>query len=288
MNVGETRSYPSLLHGYALPTGRYFLIAEGTVDAGTEPNRVSFTRILEVVVRAGTESELRDAFQPYLDDYRGSDPDRRARALDAILEMAPGVLEATIVPHASVRVSAIDALTMIGSLTARDQLRRISQQPGDHDLATHAALALARLGDAKAVDVLAKVLHDADDQHVQIDAVRGLANIGGDKAVRALLAEDTRQPGIMRWVITAALGNTKSALAVTALINRLSDEEVPLSVICDALMDMTRHRWCDATWDKKILRRQWTRWWKANSRKVGLFNAADGCPALPELLPRIQ
>jgi hypothetical protein len=120
-----------------------------------------------------------------------------------------------------------------------------------------------------------------------MDAVIEMAPAFLEDVIASQHRGDSNQPGIVRWVITVALANTKSALAVNALINRLDDPEVPLETICNALMDLTRYRWCDVTWEKS-LRRGWTQWWKTNGRKVRLFSAADGCPNFPELLPQIR
>jgi PBS lyase HEAT-like repeat len=150
--------------------------------------------------------------------------------------------------------------------------------------------AVARIGRREDLDFLNRVLHHGSDQD-RMYAALGLGKIGGDPAVRALVDADEHQPEIVRWVITNALGNTKSALAVDALIKRVGKSSLPLELTCDALMDLTRHRWCaDPPWDddENVLRRRWTRWWKANRRNVRLSSAADGCPNFPELLPQVR
>jgi len=283
-----------------LSAGTYQVIAEGSVDIRREPldrrlynetvQPVSFIHILEVVIRTGSETELLQAFAPYVAESRDSDRERGGRATNAIVEMAPPFLEHIIAALLPSSVRAIDALTVMGSRQASEDLKAV-YKPSDENWQWNDVLrAAARIGRREDVDFLNRVLHHGTDPD-RMYAALGLGKIGGDAAVRALVDGDEQQPETVRWVITNALGNTKSALAVDALIKRGGKSLVPLELTCDALMDLTRHQWCaDPPWkdDEKVLRRRWTRWWKANARKVRLFSAADACPKFPELLPQIE
>jgi hypothetical protein len=299
LRPGDHFAYESLLRGYALSAGTYEVIAEGSIDIGRESmdrrsynerlQPLSFIHILEVVIRAGSETDRIQAFSSYVTDSRDPDPERRGRAFAAIVEMAPPFLEHLIAALAPSSVRAIDALALIGSRQASGDLKAL-YKPSDEDWQWNYVLrAIARIGRREDVDFLNRVLHHGSDQD-RVYAALGLGKIGGDPAVRALVDADEHQPEIVRWVITNALGSTKSALAVDALIKRVGKSPVPLDLTCDALMDLTRRRWCadpPRDDDANVLRRRWTRWWKANARKIPLFRAADGCPNFPELLPQI-
>jgi len=297
VSPGERIGYQSLLRGYALSAGTYELIAEGSVDIRRESmdrrsyngtvQPFSFIHILEVTIRAGSEADLLQAFAPYVAESRDRDPERRERAFDAIVETAPAFLEHIIAGFAPRSVRAIDALAVIGSRQASEHLKAVYDQPANDSQPTYALRAVARIGRREDLDFLNRVLHHAADPMDRMYAALGLGKIGGDEAVRALVDGDEHQPELVRWVITSALGNTKSPLAVDALVNRVGESSLPVSITCDALTDLTRHRWCDDSWDKDVLRRRWKRWSKTNRRNGRLFNAADGCPNFPELLPQI-
>src|SRR5262245_16376847 len=138
LRSGEHVAYESLLRGYALSAGIYEVIAEGSVDIRREPldrglynetvQPVSFIPLVEVVIRAGSETDLRQAFTSYVRESGDSDPERRGRATAAIVEMAPAFLEHIIGGVASSSVGAIDALTVIGSREASEHLKALYEQ----------------------------------------------------------------------------------------------------------------------------------------------------------------
>jgi hypothetical protein len=284
---GETFSHRSVLVGYSVAPGTYQLLADGTVYAG---HVVAFTHILELVVRAGNPSALEQAFAPYVTDSRSPDIGRRSNAIGAIIEMAPAFLEEFIATQASTNLWALDALTRIGSRDARAHLKSIYAQATDDFLRSPALYGVASLAQRDDFDFLNRVLlDDGANQLARTSAALGLGKIGGDDAVLALVEADARVPVNVRRDITVALGTTKSRLAVSALINRLGQPGSDISETCSALTDLTQYQWCDgSTWDENVLRRRWTRWWKANTRKVRLFSAADVCPNFPELLPQVR
>jgi hypothetical protein len=138
LRPGEHVAYESLLRGYALTAGAYEVIAEGSVDIRRESmdrrsyneklQPLSFIHILEVVIRVGSETDLRQAFTSYVTESRGPDTERRGRATAAIVEMAPAFLEHIIGGVAPSSVAAIDALTVIGSREASEHLKALYEQ----------------------------------------------------------------------------------------------------------------------------------------------------------------
>jgi hypothetical protein len=297
----ETFSYRSLVRGYVLSAATYELIASGTIQvrrdaAGGQANNdaeaqtVSFTHVLELVVQTATESDLREAFAPYVADRGSPDAERQSAALDAIVEMAPPFLEEIIATQTSIDSRVIDALAWIGTREARTHLKALyAREPNDLEGAL-AVQAVARLAEREDFDFLNQVLQrNESNESAQEYAALGLGKIGGDEAVRALDAADPTRPEIVRWIITIALGNTRSSRAVDALIERLGQTDADPDLTCGALMNLTRYQWCDDTMKPlTVLRRRWARWWTTNARKVPLFSPADGCPHFPELLPHVR
>jgi hypothetical protein len=104
MKPGQTVSTWYLLKGYNLRAGDYILHASGKAGVQnytTDPVAGQmFESSLKLTVEDATEAQLRQRYAPYVADAEGWDMERRARAREAIAEMAPPFLEKTILSFA--------------------------------------------------------------------------------------------------------------------------------------------------------------------------------------------
>jgi ParB family chromosome partitioning protein len=155
-------------------------------------------------------------------------PEARKYAFELLEKTSPKgsaepLLAALESQHTDVRIGVLERL-------ATSQDRRVAAALGkalesDHDdLRLRAAELLAARKDDRAADVLQGSLR-SDDEAVAARARAALVKLGSAAAVRVLAARFEDQiPDPARIAIVTALGETKSAAAIDALVSRFADE----------------------------------------------------------------
>ena len=277
---GQLTSFRYLLREYDLKPGTHKIVVSGAAAAATVPG-AQFERTLEVGVVQAAPQELERAFAGFVFDADGPNAGRRIEARAAIVESAPPFLEpliARIAAEDQFNDTGIDALRRIASVDSRSHLKGLYQQTADTRRRSFVVEALARIGHRDDADFLASVLNDgAADNQTKRYAALGLGHIGGDQAAGHLQNAWPGADARDRLYIATGLGNTRSRLAVPALIMMFGDS-ADRDSLCGALTTLT-HSPCngDAIPDDRELRRWWEAWWKANESSAEIYGT-DRCP----------
>ncbi len=148
----------------------------------------------------------------------------RGEALDAVALGVAARLDSA--NDSSVRRSAAEALSRIGSERAVDALLKALLEDQESDVRWRASYALGSIGSERAVDALLKALLEAQESDVRQRAAEALGSIGSERAVDALLKallED--QDSYVRVSAASALGRIGSQRAVDALLKALLEDQ---------------------------------------------------------------
>jgi hypothetical protein len=312
---GRSVSFKYLLRGYRLLPGQYRVRVAGkavvmwfdyTAVVAVAPNSPPRARpprqrgdpvdgadvdvAIPITIAAGSEEQLKAAFAPVVDAAAGIGMDRHALA--AIYEMAPPFLAETIATFASdpnrASRDAYDALAEINTAETRAHLRRIFDETVHLGYRTSIVRALVRTGARDNFEFLASLLQGRSrewDDRVREAAVRGLGCVGGDAAAQAL-AGAPRSNEHVRYVVSQALGNTRSRLAVSTLIEISEISNRARSEVCGPLKTLTHYQWCTGSADSGTPAR-WRRWWRANGHRVAI-HPPDRAPEDEAVLPLVR
>jgi len=293
LHPGDTKTYRYLLKDYDLHSGEYQLSVSGrapvhwTTSARHTPGDpvegAQFATTLSIGVAPATERELRASFAPLVADADAREWERRYHARAAIVESAPPFFEPLIARFAAEATEydtlAIEALGRIASPGSRGHLQTLFRDSPQARRRASIMLALARIGHPDDAGFFAGVLQDpAMDVGSRQYAALGLGRIGGDRSVRHLERALVAAAPDLRPRIATALGNTRSASAVPALIGMYGDKSSE-NEICGGLKTLTHRDWCDGRPGNPVdKRRQWRRAWSANRSKAPIFGP-DSCAA---------
>ncbi len=316
----ETVAFQYLLTDYRLPPGNYVLHAKGKAGVRWQyyPNLTpkapppppplhkegdpvpgaNFDITLPIVMRSGSQEELKGAYAPYVTDAGGSSAGtaEMLRAREAIAEMAPAFLEKTIAgfasgpsptPHLAVR-----GLGQIDSTESRADLIRLYDKSADLTLREQIVQALAALSTPDELQFFVELLAGRSteiDDRIRQWAALGLGHIGGDVAARALAGGLASPSGQVRLAVAAALGNTRSRSAVPLLIRMYDDNDGAVrNEVCGALIELTHREWCDGSGRSVTVQQsRWLRWWKARGAQIALYGN-DECPKFNVQLPALN
>ena len=268
------------------------------------------------VVTAGTDDALKQTFAPYLEAATAARPvARTAEARHAIITLAPPILEETIswwafdfVAREDTRsYASVEAVARVGTRSARLALKDLLQVARSQSLQTAIVRAFSATATSDDAQYLTTLLNDETrPESVRGAAALGLGRIGTPDTIRALadwlpmLVRPGAAPELAKSVI-GGLGLSKSPLAVKALIDaapsatreqlRIGSGVYPASGddICEALTNLTHHRWCDGNRTRTVeaVSGRWSKWWADHGTTVPLFGN-DAClleermPVLPE------
>ncbi len=324
MHPNETRSFQYLLKGYKLTAGKYVLHAKGRAAVrwsfgngvavfspvatptplqhhpGDPVEGAAFDLSFSIPIRDGSQTELEKAYQPYVADLGSFE--RRRQAQEAIAEMAPEFLEKTILAFSKDTQSqdlAVNGLGQIPTAESRTDLVALFDQSTDMNLRTKVVEALAYIATKDQIDFFSSLLPGrstkADDE-IRKWAALGLGRIGGDEAATALMRTTLMRTTLMRTTarnnpnpevratIATALGNTRSRLAVPALINMYDPKDGQTSsAVCDGLTTLTHYSFCnDDVSNAKKAQARWLGWWHARDTRTPLY-ANTQCVDLSKL-----
>lgn len=306
---GKAVFFRYLLKGYRLESGEYDLHASGRAGvrwffgAGRSRSDVSdrkegdpvegamFDVWLRLIVRKGTEDQLRRRYARYVDEatnsYGMAAPSRDAR--EAIAEMAPPFLEKTILSFADQPETsglAVEGLRQIPTEASRADLVGLFEKSADLKLRSSIVRALAGIATTTELPFLASLLpghSSAFDDAIRISAALGIGRLGGAGAVEILRSAPHSPNAEVRGAVAEALGNTRSPSAVPILIAMYSDDSVQ-DRVCWALATLTHYQWCDGSGKTTETQRKWRKWWRRHASGLTLYGM-DQCVAPGALLP---
>jgi hypothetical protein len=293
---GQSVTFRHVLKGYRLTSGRYTLHATGKAGvrwffgAGRGTSTVSdrkqgdpvegalFDVSLKLIVRDGTEEELRQHYEPYL-----ADSSRESK--EAIAEMAPRFLEKTIFEFADQPDNAslaVEGLAQIPTESSRASLKWLFDKTADSNLRALIVEKLAGVATSAERPFFSGLLANSDSR-VASYAAFGIARLGGDSAVTALETAVRVPDDEVRRHVAIALGNTRSAAAIPVLISMYGDEAVS-NAVCGALATLTHRRWCDGSHSPEQTQRIWRRWYDGRASSLVLYGVGE-CLAHDSLPP---
>ena len=298
MKPGQTVSSWHLLKGYNLRAGDYILHASG--KAGVQNHETDpvagqmFEGSLKLTVKDATEAQLRQRYAPYVADAEGWDMERRARAREAMAEMAPPFLEKTILSFADQPETArlaVEGLAQIPTEESRSDLVSLFDKSADLRLRAFIVRKLAGIGTTKEKAFFASLLagrSTALDDEIRTFAALGLGRIGGKAAVRDLESGPQSPNPDVRASVAVALGNTKDSAAIQVLIQMYADRSGPVqSDVCSALTTLTHYQWCNHNGTQEETQARWRDWWRNHAARLPLYGA-DQCPAFGAPLPSVN
>ena len=297
LKPGASTSFRYLLRGYRLEPGTYELRVEGQADVRWKqyPDRPPLkhkerdavegavvNRTLGLSIVPSTGEQLEAAYAPYAAVLMQFYSEEGRDAASAILEMAPRFLEKQIVQFIRFRGNdwwtasrGAAALGEIGTPSSRQEL--IDWFDRSESLHVRSAIvdAAARTGDRRYLEFLASLLPGRSavlDDHMRRTAALGIGLIGGDDAVAALRAAPASSNELVEGSILEALGNTRSRLAVPAIIDRAVNPKGHVrSAACSALIALTHRTWCDGTADVAAVQARWRGWWARAGATAPLY-----------------
>jgi len=309
LSPGKAVFFRYLLKGYRLENGEYDLHASGKAGvrwffgAGRGRSDVSdrkegdsvegamFDVWLRLIVRKGTEDQLKQRYAPYVDEatngYGMAEPSRDAR--EAIAEMAPPFLEKTILSFADQPETsglAVEGLRQIPTDASRADLVGLFEKSADLKLRSSIVRALAGIATTTELPFLASLLpghSSALDDAIRISAALGIGGLGGERAVEILRSAPFSPNAEVRGAVVEALGNTRSPAAVPILIGMYSDDLVR-DRVCGALATLTHYQWCDGSGKTTETQTRWREWWRRHASGLTLYGT-DQCAAPGALLP---
>ena len=312
LSPGKSTSFRYLLKGYRLQSGEYDLHASGRAGVrwffgmgrnessisgrkqGDPVEGATFDVWLKVIVREGSEDELRRRYASYIDAAAiGAGiiaPSREAR--EAIAEMAPPFLEKTILSFASQPETAglaVEGLGQISTAASRADLVDLYEKSADLRLRAsivHALAGIATAAELPFFDSLLPGHSSALEDAIRVSAALGIGRLGGEQAV-AILRDAPRSPSTeVRRAVAEALGNARSPAAIPVLIGMYSDDSVDDSV-CAALATLTHYQWCYGTGAALGAQTKWRNWWRSHASGLTLYGM-DQCPAPGTLPPLVN
>jgi hypothetical protein len=324
--VGQTKLSRHMIRGYHLVAGTYSVHATGSAgiyrvpsprkqantirydssDSRDTPESmgVSFDVSIPINIRAGTEDELREVYEPFFADAQSPDSKRRYEARAAITEMAVPMFESVIEgfgadpSDASNAWIVIKALGEINSPDSRRFLIHLFETAPEANLSFRRQV-ITELGFEAAPEnavFFSEILSNENVpggmdplQFHQFNelAASGLGAIGGDDAVELLRTSPPSGDPFVRAAVASALGNTRTPSAVPALIDLYSDGDPRVrKSVCEALQALTHLQWCDASESNAVSQADLRLWWQLHGPATKIYGP-DNCPGKASSLQSI-
>jgi hypothetical protein len=252
---------------------------------------------LTVKVQRGNESQLRAAFQPFVEELDSPDLMKRSEAVSAITALAPPFLENVLIAlsKSDYAFAAIEALRRADTVKTREALAKIASindagfHNSDPTLRYVAIRNLGRTNDPVYLALLMQLV-ESDDKNVQLNAAQAAGNLGGPAAVAQLAALLSSSDEQTRVAATDGLGNTHSSEAVPILIQTLldSDTSVRQATVLSLWLLTHRaaldgHQWVDVSSlpSAAAVHQRWIRWWGSHENDSKMHGMTDCAPPEP-------
>jgi hypothetical protein len=243
------------------------------------------TDTLTLELHSSNESQLKAAFQPFVEDLRSPDATKRAEAASAITVLAPPFLEDVLVEmsKSSYASAAIVALREADTPKTREALASIATGSGDSALRIEAISNLGRTGDAPYLRTLTQLLA-SDDRSIQNAAAEAAGVLGGSAAFAQIVALVSSSDAQTRVAGADGLGHTRARQAVPVLIQMLLDSDPNVRQAAVNSLSLLTHRvafygdeWSDVTNPQfaSDVHQRWVRWWSSHADDSKIYGIAD-------------
>lgn len=248
---GQAHSERILLnHYYEMgEPGLYKVSIERKVRAYSEDNfstpieTMDSAAALDIQLVQGSKGELKAAFEPVLNDLKGSKGERRWQAVQAVTELAKPFLEQTVIDlsrNPEDVWAAVEGLYKLNTPQARKRLAELAESAEGNSTHERAMQALAALGDKHYLPLfyrLGRTLKGSE-QGVAIESA-GL--LGGTQAVPFLSSFLSSDEPPVRMAAIRALAGTASRAALGPLILEIRDPDPDVRQIVNAALAQLTH-----------------------------------------------
>ena len=255
--------------------------ADRSAGESEELGKIEVESDFNVILVRATESELRQAFDPYLQGLKSTNVEARALAVAAVTQYPQDFFQDVLVGLADdslERSAGIAGLENLGTAGAKERLAQLSGAGNDEAVRQKAIQALGELDDPAYCPLMLDMAK-RDPQYSGTIAARAAGALCGEKALPTLLTLLAQVKPNMRPEIAHAVGNTQSRGAVTPLISLLLDRNVELRIAAtQALAALTHRRSAhDVNSEESALQayREWTGWWGLNAQRAAIYGVKD-------------
>lgn len=250
-----------------------------------EIDRLEVSDTLKVNLHRSSESQLRAAFQPYVEELHSPELEERSEAAGAITALAPPFLEDVLIDltKTNYAYAAIAALRKANTLKTREALAQIASNGSDSMLRIEAIRNLGRTHDVTYLPTLVQLM-DSDNKDIQNGAAEAAGNLGGSSAVPQLASLISSPNVATRLAGTNGLGKSHANEAVPLLIGMLVDSDPNIRQTAASGLWLLTHRaaldgdkWADVTsvQSAAAVRQRWVRWWSSHANDSKAHSMAD-------------
>jgi hypothetical protein len=250
-----------------------------------EMDRLEVSDTLKVSLHRSSESQLKAALQPYVDDLHSPGLEESSEAAGAIAALAPPFLEDVLIEltKTNYAYAAIEALRKANTLKTREALAQIARNSSDSILRIEAIRNLGRTNDVTYLPTLVQLM-DSDSNEIQNAAAEAAGNLGGSTAVPQLASLISHPNAVTRLAGTNGLGNSHANEAVPLLIGLLVDSDPNIrEAAVEGLWLLTQRAafdgdtWADVTslQSAAAVRQRWVRWWSSHGNDSKAHGMAD-------------
>ena len=250
-----------------------------------EIDTLEISDTLKVNLHRSSESQLRAAFQPYVEELHSPELEERSEAAGAITALAPPFLEDVLIEltKTNYAYAAIAALRKANTPKTRDALAQIGTTNDDLMLRIQAIRNLGRTGDKTYLPLLLRLMQSGERQ-IQSPAAEAAGTLGGAAAIPSLSALVSSSDAETRSAGANGLGMTRARQAVPILIAMLVDSDANVRGAAVSGLSLLTHRmafdgsqWADiSTPDSaNVVHGRRVRWWNAHANTSDIHGMAD-------------
>lgn len=277
---------------YTLHARTAIVVHNQDVFDSPEIERLEVSDALKANLQRSNESQLKLAFQPYVEELNSPEPEKRSEAAGAITTLAPAFLEDVLIEltKTSYAYAAIEALRKADTVKTREALAQIATNSSDSILRIEAIRNLGRTNDVTYLPLLFQLM-DSDSKGIQNAAAEAAGNLGGSTAVPQLAKLVSSPNAATQLAGTNGLGNSHANEAVPFLIGMLLDSDANVRQAAVSGLWLITHRaafdgnqWADVTsvQPAAAVHQRWVRWWSSHGNDNKPHSMTD-CSA-PESL----
>jgi len=270
---------------YEVPVHAIVSVHHQNLFESPEVEKIDLSQSLTVRARRGTEQQLKEAFQPYVEALNSSDDMIRGDAAHAITELAPTFLEDVLIKLAKSRYAygAIIALRKANTSATRAALAEIATGGDDPSARIQAIQNLGRTNDTSYLPSLFKLM-ESEDKEIQYVAAEAAGNVGGRAAVNRLLALVSNPDAKTRSAGANGLGQTRAREAVPILIEVLLDSDANVRQTAVSSLFLLTHyaafdgsEWADISTAQSAaaVHQRWVNWWSSHGTSSEMHGMAD-------------
>ena len=276
---------------YTLHAHTSIVVHNQDVFDSPEIERLEVSDTLKAHLLRSNESQLKLAFQPYVEELNTAEPEKRSEAAGAITVLAPAFLEDVLIEltNTSYAYSAIEALRKADTPKTREALAQIARNSGDSMLRIQAVRNLGRTNDVTYLPLLFQLM-DSDNKDIQNTAAEAAANLGGSTAVPQLSNFISSPNTVTRLAGANGLGNAHANEAVPLLIGMLLDSDHDVRQAAVSGLWLLTHRaafdgnqWADVAslQSAASVHQRWVRWWSSHGNNSKAHGMGDCSPPKP-------